>query len=343
MTKTSFVSILALLIPGFLGAQGVAPISSSRNLPLGSGVSREYSMETRAMLQDRAQRDRAADVEAATRIQSDTEAQQFIDRILAEADAAAIISDSKARARIRVEEAGRTEAARQESIAFLKRRLRGEASLSEAPESFRSRLLETEAGGTARVVRTSRPRFYGEDRRVLTFRTLTEVPPVLIASSRMNRVRIEQVAASSLASRLAPVERRPAEYVAPEAYAVTYAVDPDSEVARDDILFEQGSTAFRDPYSHDLVVDLAVAISDPALSGQNFVVEGHASAEGRYDDNLALSQARAERIAREIVRYGVPASRLIPVGYGDNEAEFPESADESLRATDRRVTIYRLR
>jgi len=139
------------------------------------------------------------------------------------------------------------------------------------------------------------------------------------------------------------VERRPAEYIAPEAYAVTYAVDPNSEVTRDDILFVKGSTAFEDAYSYDLVQDLAMAISDPSLANQSFVIEGHASAEGDYNQNLALSQARAERIVREIVAYGVPASRLIPVGYGENEASYPANSSDELRALDRRVAVYRLK
>jgi outer membrane protein OmpA-like peptidoglycan-associated protein len=343
MKPSSILAMLALLIPGLSGAQGVTPLSSSKNLPLNSGISPEYSAETRALLQDQVQRDRAADVEAAMRIQSDTEARQFIDGVLAQADAAAVIADSKARARIRVEEAGRTDAVRLENIEFLRRRLRGEASLTDAPESFRSRLAPNAPATTTPVVRTTRPRFYDENRRVITFRSMTEVPPVLIASSRMNRVKIEQVSTSPYGTRIIPVERRPAEYVAPDAYAVTYAVDPNSEVARDDILFVQGSTAFQDAYSHDLVVDLAVAIADPALEGESFVVEGHASSEGNYDENLSLSQARAERIVREMVRYGVPSSRLIPVGYGENEAEYPSNADENLKATDRRVTLYRLK
>lgn len=346
MRKPTVLAILALLIPGFAGAQTqkVAPISSSRNLPLGTlAAAPEYSAETRALLEDQVRRDRNADVAAAMQIQSDIEARQFIDRVLAKADAAAVISDTKARARIRAEEAGRSEAARLENVAFLKRRLRGEVSLAEAPESFRSRLAAKDAEATARVFRTTRPRFYDENRRVLTYRSMNEVPPVLIASSRMNRVRIEQVAASPYGTRLVPVERRPVEYVAPDAYAVTYAVDPNSEIARDDILFVQGSTAFQDAYSHDLVVDLAMALADPTLKGESFVVEGHASSEGRYDENLTLSQARAERIVREMVRYGVPASRLIPVGYGENDAEYPSNADENLKATDRRVTLYRLK
>jgi len=104
----------------------------------------------------------------------------------------------------------------------------------------------------------------------------------------------------------------------------------------------QGSTTFEDAYSYDIVQDLAVAISDPAFADQSFVIEGHASVEGDYNDNLNLSQARAERIAREIVRYGVSSSRLIPVGYGASEAVYPADAADNFRSLDRRVAVFRL-
>lgn len=356
MKKLTSRAITALLISGVPVAFGVDPISSSKNLPLtettvtvpvtvpatGTTII-EITPETRAMLQDRMQRDRAADVAAAMQIKSEAEAQQVLDSMLAEANAAAIISETKARARIRTEEAGRTEAARLENIAFLSRRLRGEVAITEAPASNRSRIIVADPVTGIQVVRKSQPRYYDNNQRVVTYRSMNEVPPVLIASSRMNRVQVQAVAGSPYATTLVPVERRPAEYTSAEAYAVTYAVDPNSEVTRDDILFVQGSTDFEDAYSQDLVVDLAMAISDPSLAGANFVVEGHASAEGDYNANLALSQARAERIVREMVRYGVSTSRLVPVGYGENEAEYPAGAADNLRATDRRVAVFRMK
>lgn len=326
------------ILPGALVAQDVAPISSSKNLPLGT----ELSPETRALLQDRQQRDREADIEAARMIKSEAEAQLLIDSILEEANAAAIIAETKERARERLAEAERTDAMRDESIDYLRRRLRGDTTATEVPESFRSRVVVEDPVSGTRVVREGRTRFYDDNTRVVTYRNMDEIPPVLVASSRLNRVRVVPVGESPYATSLVEVTRRPAEYIAPNAYAVTYAVDPNSEVTRDDILFVQGSTAFQDAYSYDLVQDLATAISDPVFATESFVIEGHASAEGDYNANLALSQARAERIAREIVRYGVPSSRLIPVGYGENEAVYPADADERLRSLDRRVAVFRL-
>ncbi len=104
--KISIVAISVFLLSGILGAQTVVPIASSKNLPLNSPALSEYSAETRAILQDRKQRDAALDIAAAMRIKTEVEAQEVIDSILADANSAVIISDAKARARIRTEEAG---------------------------------------------------------------------------------------------------------------------------------------------------------------------------------------------------------------------------------------------
>ena len=342
MKTFATIAISALLMQGLPVAQGADPVTTQTTTSEVT-VTTVPSAETKALLLDNQQRDRLAEIEAALRIKSEADAQTVVDSILSNAHAATLISESKERTRIRAEEAGRTQMARDESIAFLSQRLRGGETVVQVPESFQSRVVvQDPATGTGNV-RVSQPHYYQDNTRVVTYRTMQDIPPVLIASSRMNRVSIKKVAEIPYASELAAVERRPVEFIQPEAYAVTYSVDPSSQVSRDDILFAQGSTAFADAYSYDLVVDLAIAINSPGLANDRFVIEGHASAEGDYAENLALSQARAERIVREMISCGVSTSRLLPVGYGENEAVYPSNAAESIRATDRRVSVYRLK
>jgi len=346
MKTTTLFAVTGILFTTYSYGQDVRPVASSKNVELDTSTPVAISAETSAILQDRAQRDRAADVRAALAIQNEQEAQRVVDDILTKArvDATLAAADARAdaRARIAAEEAGRTQEAREASVEFLTRRLRGEAALSDAPDSFRSRVVVEDPITGKSVVRKGQPRFYDNNTRIVTYRTMEEVPPVLIATSRLNRVKIQQIEGSPYADSLVAVERRPEAYVAPSAYAVTYTVDPDTLITRDDILFVQGSTAFADAYSYDLVVDLAYAMRDPSLANYSFIVEGHASSEGDYNDNLILSQARAERIVRELVGFGIPSSRLVPVGYGENEADYPADAAENLRATDRRVAVFRL-
>jgi outer membrane protein OmpA-like peptidoglycan-associated protein len=88
---------------------------------------------------------------------------------------------------------------------------------------------------------------------------------------------------------------------------------------------------------------MANAMKDPALGNNTFVIEGHASAEGDYAQNLQLSQERAERISRELVNHGVSAERLMPVGQGEAEAAARADAPEAERRLDRRVVVFRMR
>lgn len=195
----------------------------------------------------------------------------------------------------------------------------------------------------------SAPRYYEGNRRVVRYASRSEIPPILIANSHLNRV---EVTSSYEANNYRTIgeaprwasggERPDAYYQNQDAYAVSYQVDPNSAVSRDDILFRQGSTAFGDAYSYDIVIDMAEAMNQPHLLNQGFIIEGHASAEGSYSSNLHLSQHRAERIAQELVRYGVAPERLLPVGYGESEAAYPADAPEQYRRLDRRVMIFRM-
>jgi outer membrane protein OmpA-like peptidoglycan-associated protein len=138
------------------------------------------------------------------------------------------------------------------------------------------------------------------------------------------------------------VSQPPPAYREETAQVVSYKVVEDSMISRDDVLFLQGSTQFADPRSYDVIAAMAEAMSDSSVLDQRFVVEGHASREGSYDANLALSQRRAERIVRDIVRYGISPDRLIPVGYGESEARAAADDPEYLRSQDRRVVVFRL-
>lgn len=294
---------------------------------------RAVSDETLAVLRDirRLAPEREAEVQAALKLESDAEANLILNTILA--DARADIQAAQA-ARLDLEVVNRTAQDRTEYIEYMKRRLQGTAAVTEAPASFVSRTLP--------AAEPRQIRYYGPGRRVITYRTREEIPPVLLASGRLKRVEITDVGGSPFRKDLVLTDDMPEAYIQPEAYAVSYVVNPDTEITRSDILFTQGTTDFADAYSYDVVVDLAMAMKDPSLSGQAFVIEGHASAEGDYSSNLALSQARAERIARELIRFGVASSQLVPVGYGESEAAVPANAAETLRAQDRRVTVFAL-
>lgn len=72
-----------------------------------------------------------------------------------------------------------------------------------------------------------------------------------------------------------------------------------------------------------------------------FLIEGHTDAVGRDDDNLSLSDRRAETVAAVLTQeFGVPAENLTTQGYGEQYLKVPTDGPERLnrRCAVRRIT-----
>jgi OmpA-OmpF porin, OOP family len=81
---------------------------------------------------------------------------------------------------------------------------------------------------------------------------------------------------------------------------------------------------------------VARSLSSEKLSAFRFNIEGHADPRGKSDDNLRLSQGRAESVKNYLVSaHKIGAERLNPVGKGDREPLVPEqpTAPENRRGT----------
>lgn len=90
-----------------------------------------------------------------------------------------------------------------------------------------------------------------------------------------------------------------------------------------------------DPKSFELLNDVAtVILSVP--EELNFSVEGHTDSKGGNKYNKKLSQARADAVASYLRGRGVPASRLEPIGYGE-ERPIDSNRTADGRARNRRV------
>ncbi len=272
----------------------------------------------------------------------------------------------ESRERERGETRSRDDSTREAVVSYLLRRFQGKADLNDAPPSFRHgdrsedfrRFDDDRRRGDSHRDRDGRhdrdhDRRFDDDhhhhhpihngRRHVQFRNRQDIPAILLAVSALNRVNVQNYReVDYLPPRQAEYPQMPREYREPESLVVSYEVDPNSMVSRDDILFQQGSTAFADEYSYEIVQELAEAMRDPSLANARFVIEGHASAEGGYEYNQMLSQRRAERIVRDIVRQGVSPDRLVPVGYGESESSYPANADERDRRFDRKVVVFRM-
>ncbi len=163
------------------------------------------------------------------------------------------------------------------------------------------------------------------------------IPKAVSVAAEENKV--------ALATTTAPASTGAGDYAVAageQAVELKYQVDPESKVTRDNILFRKGTADFVDDASVEVVVTLSEALKHPDLKGLQFVIEGHASAEGNAFSNQILSQQRAERIVSVLTSLGVEEHRLLPVGFGETQARFPETSPDALLKQDRRVLIFRL-
>jgi outer membrane protein OmpA-like peptidoglycan-associated protein len=85
---------------------------------------------------------------------------------------------------------------------------------------------------------------------------------------------------------------------------------------------------------------VAQALQADKLANFRFSVEGHADPRGHSEDNLKLSQARAESVVNYLVSRSISRERLQAVGKGDTELASPQ---RPAAAENRRVTIKTLR
>ncbi len=100
-----------------------------------------------------------------------------------------------------------------------------------------------------------------------------------------------------------------------------------------------GSTQFEDLAPSELrkLDNLATYVkADPSV--KEFYIDGHTDSVGGREDNVALSQKRAEEVAEYLVGKGVPKEAIVSRWHGER---YPVASNETVagRATNRRVTI----
>ena len=100
-----------------------------------------------------------------------------------------------------------------------------------------------------------------------------------------------------------------------------------------DALFAPGSATLTDAASAELVA-LVTGVDDV----RTVRIEGHTDHRGSDDENLALSQARADAAKAALVAAGVDADGITAVGLGEHDAHEQSPTDAEM-AADRRVDV----
>ena len=86
-----------------------------------------------------------------------------------------------------------------------------------------------------------------------------------------------------------------------------------------DIQFDEDAAVAR-PESYRTLGRIADALSDPSLLGYKFLVVGHTVSTGRRENNLTLSQRRADVIREVLVNtFKISPKRLQAVGLGEEQ------------------------
>jgi OOP family OmpA-OmpF porin len=138
-----------------------------------------------------------------------------------------------------------------------------------------------------------------------------------------------------------PVERIDRRYTLDEVRYSPRLRERMPRVDIDTINFESGSWALT-PDQVDRLVMIAEAVKQAIARNpaEIFLVEGHTDAIGSDDDNLSLSDRRAETVAITLTeRFGIPAENLTTQGYGEQYLKVPTQAPER---QNRRVTLRRI-
>jgi len=107
-----------------------------------------------------------------------------------------------------------------------------------------------------------------------------------------------------------------------------------------DIQFNPGSPIIR-PDSYRLLGRVADALSDPRLLSFGFLIVGHTEVSGRREDNLTLSQRRAESFRDVLVTtFKISPKRIQAVGLGEEQLQ---DADHPKAAVNQQIGIVSVR
>ena len=109
----------------------------------------------------------------------------------------------------------------------------------------------------------------------------------------------------------------------------------------DTITFEFGSfEVLPDQYPQLERMARAIGRVIAANPAEVFMIEGHTDAVGSDEDNLSLSDRRAEAVARILTEYfNIPIENLVTQGYGE---QFLKVATQAAERANRRVAVRRI-
>jgi outer membrane protein OmpA-like peptidoglycan-associated protein len=107
-----------------------------------------------------------------------------------------------------------------------------------------------------------------------------------------------------------------------------------------DIQFNPDTPIIR-PDSYRMLGRIADALTNPALMSFTFLIVGRVEANGRRDNNLALSQRRAEAIRDALVTtFKISSKRVLAVGLGEEQLQDANNPKAAVNQQAQIVTLH---
>lgn len=138
-----------------------------------------------------------------------------------------------------------------------------------------------------------------------------------------------------------PVEALPRAYTLDEIRYSPEVRDRMPRIDIDTITFDSGSWEIS-PDQYNRLAPIADGIKRAIAQNPNevFLIEGHTDATGNDDDNLSLSDRRAESVSVILTdQFQIPPENLTTQGYGSQQMKIPSQGPER---ANRRVTVRRI-
>lgn len=131
------------------------------------------------------------------------------------------------------------------------------------------------------------------------------------------------------------------EYTAPVAPVMAEKLAPEAPAPSINIkVFFEFDSAILKPEAMDVLDNLGEALTYGELNNYRFQIAGHTDAVGTDAYNQKLSEQRAKAVLDYLVTtFGIDASRVDPVGYGESQLLDPDNPEGDV---NRRVQVTRL-
>jgi len=118
-------------------------------------------------------------------------------------------------------------------------------------------------------------------------------------------------------------------------YEVDIKIEPPKEFVLDNVYFDTGKATLK-PNSNKALNDLVSVLK--LKSTMEIEIQGHTDNVGKDEDNLKLSQERADAVKKYLVSKGITDKRIVAKGYGPTRPVADNGTDAG-KAKNRRTSL----